>query len=230
MSDGQWCDVRKVVVSRGECNACNRHYRDLGVYPFLRCMNDHAFKPIEAVCQFGSVLCPLCKQPVVPEVPTGGGFCCDHVVCSASCDWYMNPDRCNLARDPKDARKFFPKRYDLVYPETGEVKTINLDGYRVAMHQIDNQELMRVSDTDLAAIGKRLSTAWTKTKFLHRGSADQICKEIQDTYNAEMAVKYPRVKVQIDFIMKPGGPEIRITGANSVTAWFLHELVPYVSF
>ena len=43
--------------------------------------------------------CNQCNQDLVGST----GFCCKHISCHGTCDWYKDPDRCNLARDMGDA-------------------------------------------------------------------------------------------------------------------------------
>jgi hypothetical protein len=136
-----------------------------------------------------------------------------------------------MARDPEDARKFFDKDAVLVHPETGGMQTVALDGYRVARKQIDNQEALRVKDEDLKKIGKDLTEQWTNLKFLHKGNADEICRDVQAMYNRLLKPVYPEVAVRITFELPEDKlkPVISITGDNTITSWLLHELVPYVT-
>lgn len=53
--------------------------------------------------------CNRCNQDLVRRTQ----YCCDHISCESTCDWYGNPDHCALARDPDDAAKLNPQAHAL---------------------------------------------------------------------------------------------------------------------
>jgi len=227
------CQLQKKDVTESQCNACNRYYIELGIRPFMVCVSDHVFTEQEALIIGDRIHCPVCKQPVYPESPTGGSVCCEHIPCSI-CDWQDNPDKCNLARDPEDARRTIiaatgVREFPVRDPDSGEIYYLKADEYSVIKHQISNQEALGVTDQDFKQMGKEVTTHLGKLKLMHKGRADQICGELQDAYNKILQTKYSRAKVEVSFTMTNNRPNVSITGANSVTAWMLHEVSQYVS-
>lgn len=233
---GQYCPLRKADVDRGTCNTCNEYFRDLGVYPFLTCLNGHSFKQEEAECHDGSTHCPVChKKVAVPDQVTPPGACCSYIICSRTCDWVGNPNRCNLARDPVDASKFIKSQvglqsgYPIRDPKTGKEFIIRTDEYTIMKREINNHEVMNTTEEEKKEIAKKISDEMVRLKFTHTGSVDVICEEISQSCTNILRSKHSGAKVVVTYTHKPK-PTISITSPDSVTAWLLNEVMPYVRY
>jgi len=232
--DSQLCPLRKAIVYRGQCNTCNAYFRELGVYPFLACLTGHVFKIEEAESDGVRTRCPVCHKTVaVPDQLTPPGACCSYIICSKTCDWYGNPNRCNIARDPVDASKFIKSQvglqsgYPITDPVTGREYIIRTDEYTVMKHEINNHEVMNTSEEEKKNMAKIISAELVKVKFTHTGNVDLICAEIAQGCTKALKTKHDKACVKVSFIMHPK-PTISITSPDSITAWLLSEVMPYV--
>lgn len=232
--DEQFCPLRKTQVSRGTCNECNGYFRRLGVYPFNTCLEGHVFSVKETVCRGDKTYCPTCNRPIHVADQVGVGACCSYIICSKTCDWYNNPDHCNLARDPHDARTYIKNvtrvqaGYPIEDPKTGRTLWLKTDEYSVVKKEIANHEVMNTSEEEKKAMAVEISKEMVKVKFTHTGNVDSICQEIADGCTKALRSKYERAKVVVTFQMHPK-PTISVTSPDPVTAWLLDQVIPYVS-
>jgi len=222
------------MVTEGTCNVCNRYYIEYGIYPFLSCINGHAFHPSEGICANRQVFCPKCKALTIVRTAAEGdgpGFCCDEIDCKI-CDWYGDPDHCNLARDPQDARKNLPPSYSVADPISQREFTIHKDGYQVTMHQLSAKEALDTflpsgpvtDDETIRKMAGKVQQALMKVKLLHRGNVDIICGDIQDECNRVIRAKYPQGKVIVQPKWDGIKMSISISANDSITAWMLHKI------
>lgn len=228
------CPLRSEEVSEEFCNKCNDYYIKMGVKSFIVCVSGHPFVLKDAICAGRDVFCPVCKGRAIPEAPTGGARCCEHILCSI-CYRKGKTNLCAMSRDPSDARKIMfdwtdIKDYPIQNPKTEEHRGLGIDEYPIAMQSVENQEAVATTDEQFKSMGAEISKSMMALKLLHTGNADRICSDIQSTINRVLKTRYKNTKVRVSIKRTPDGASIDITGDNSTTAWLLHRVKEHVNF